>query len=166
MRSLRRVPQQMMITVTTMHNVPSLDTPGPTHLLAKIRAKKAAIDRAERPRVHDFFRSPIVRWLLLAMTTVLAAATAMLSYFIRPQQDYIIVRYSAFFGVSPDMVGPWWHAYGHIVYGAAVLVGNTLLALWAYRLRERIAAYVMLFGALFVQMAVLVGVIAIVIVNR
>ncbi len=135
-------------------------------LLDKIHAKKAAIDRAERPRVRDFFMSNIVRWLLVVNIAVLLIITGLLGWFIRPTEHDIILHYNAFFGVSSDMFGPWWYAYKKLAFGIGVLVLNTTIALIVYRLRERIASYILLLGAFLVQLALLISAIAVVVVNN
>ncbi len=137
-----------------------------TQLLEKIYAKKAAIDRAERPRVGDFFASHIVRWLLLMNVVVLLVMVGLLGWFIRPSEYDIILHYNAFFGVSSDMFGPWWHAYRLPIFGSGVLIGNGLLGFFAYRAKERIAGYIFLLGAFLVQLALLIGAIAVIVVNR
>ncbi len=147
-------------------HVPRHTAPPQQRLLDKIYAKKAAIDRAERPRVRDFFASNIVRWLLLANGVVLLCAAGLLGWFIRPTQYDIILHYNAFFGVSSDMFAPWWHAYRIVIFGAGVLCVNGLLAFWSYRGRERIASYIFLLGAFLTQLSLLIDAIAVVIVNR
>ncbi len=137
-----------------------------TRILAKIRAKKAVIDRVERPRIREVFSSAIIRWLLVVNITVLAIMAGLIAVFIRPTSHYIILHYTAFFGVDHDAFGPWWWAYRTVAFGSVVLVVNTLGAILLYRQRERIAAYVLLAGAMFVQLALMIATIAVIIVNR
>ncbi len=142
-------------------------TPTPSqHILDKIYAKKAAIDRAERPRVRDFFANNIVQWLLLVNIVIIVSTAVLLWWFIHPTEYDIIFRYNAFFGVSNDMFRPWWHVYYIIAFGCGVLLFNTLLALVSYYFRERIASYIFLLGTFLAQLTLLIGAIAVVIVNH
>lgn len=140
--------------------------PTSQRLMDKIQAKKAAIDRAERPRIKDFFASHIVLWLLVANIAVLAVMGGLLGWFIRPSQYDIILHYNAFFGVSAEMFGPWWHAYRAPVFGAAALIVNTVIAFFAYRSRERIASYILLLGSFLLQLALLIGAVSVIVVNH
>ncbi len=136
-----------------------------SRLLRKIQFRYELLRRLERPGWRDFFAGNIVRWLLFLNVVVLLGVLAAIAYFVRPTEYPLILRYSVFFGMESDSLGPWYRIYYFPAFGAATFLLNTVLAYFSYHYRERIAAYILLLGAFLVQCAVAVSVSAIILIN-
>ena len=95
------------------------------------------------------------RAILRSGLAVLAVLSAVIAFFIRPSDDFVILRYNVFFGV--DILGVWWQVY--LVPGMCLIffLGNLLLAEILARRQSYLGAFILAYGAALV---VLSGVIA------
>ncbi len=136
---------------------------GQSRILRKIFDKHEVLERVVRPRVGDFFASELVLWLLVLNTVAIVAAIGLIVWRMWGVDYPVILHYNVFFGV--DQMGNWRGAWRLIALGVGIFALNTIIALSLYRQKERIAAYMILFGSLAVQAGVAIFMLAIVIVN-
>ncbi|MCX6765585.1 MAG: hypothetical protein NT136_01325 [Candidatus Moranbacteria bacterium] len=112
---------------------------------------------------QDFFRNAIVHWALIGAFFLNIANWGLLAFFIRPVDFPIILHYNVYFGV--DLIGDWWQAYFLPLMGAAIMAVNITLAHFFYRKKERIASYLLLLAAFFVQVGTLIASASVVLIN-
>jgi hypothetical protein len=99
---------------------------------------------------YPFLGNPLVRMVVaFSILIVLAAAAAAYVFIVRNGSGTIILHYNSYFGV--DIVGFPEQTYFLPVMAALFLAGNVFLASRFYAGRERIAAHMLLFAALFVS---------------
>jgi hypothetical protein len=125
--------------------------------------KKGLKQKVRHFFARDFFRSPIVHWVLIGAIFVNLANWGGLAYFIRPVDFPITLHYNVYFGV--DIIGNWQEAYFLPLIGTLIFIVNIWLAYFFYRQKERIAAYLLLLAAFIVQVGVSIAVIGIILIN-
>lgn len=111
----------------------------------------------------SFFKNDIVRILLLLGLFPLLGSFIILGSTIFPINIPIILRYNVYFGVS--LLGDWWQVYIFPTVGIFLYAVHVLLARHYYRLRERIASYLVLLASFFMGSAIMLIAIALGIVN-
>lgn len=121
------------------------------------------IDVAQLEKGISFFKNTIVRMLIGANIFFVLASFGILGYFIRLRSGLFVINYNVYFGV--EIEGVWWQIF--ILPSAAIffLLGHLFLARRFYRLRERIAAYLMLFGSCLISIGILISSIGIAFIN-
>ncbi len=102
-----------------------------------------------------YWHNAIVHWLVIATLFVNVVVFVLLFIYVHPSDVAIRLQYNVFFGTSFD--GLWWQAYvlagvGLVFFMIDLVVGYTL-----YSAKERVAAYITLLGALFVNIALLIA---------
>lgn len=112
----------------------------------------------------SFFRNNIVRLFLGLIAFLSLLVVGVLFFFFRPSDVLTVLHYNVYFGV--DLLGSWWQIF--MLPGVAIVF--IIMDIWfAYRLytgkRERIAAYLLLLGALMLLSSVLVGCVALAYIN-
>jgi hypothetical protein len=120
-------------------------------------------DRIRSFFTGDFYGNSIVRWLLAAGVLLNLANWSLLAFFIRRVDFPIILHYNVYFGV--DIIGDWRQVYLTPLMGLVFWLVNLALARHFYAARERIASYILLLGALLVQLGLAVASIAVVVIN-
>lgn len=123
--------------------------------------------RKDLPRVDEgktFFQNSIVRSLLLIQGVLMLASLSILTLFIQPIGAISVLHYNVYFGV--DLLGTWWQT-GILPLVALIFAsGNLGLAYRLYMVtRDRIAAYLVLFGSLMLFSGVLLGCAAVAYIN-
>lgn len=112
---------------------------------------------------QEYFRSHIVRWLLLFIAVVNLTNWAALKIFIQPVDLPIIIHYNVYFGV--DMLGDWKNLFLLPAVGLFLFLVNISLALYFYRRKERIASYLLLMATLMIQLSLIVASTSLIIIN-
>lgn len=112
---------------------------------------------------QEYFRNHIVAWLIIASFIANLASWLTIKIFLKPVDFPIILHYNVYFGV--DMVGDWRQTYWLPIIGLALFLVNLFLALHFYRQKERIASYLLLIGALMIQLSLVVASVSIIIIN-
>ncbi len=102
-----------------------------------------------------FFENMIVQILFVAAFLPTLVSFGLLSYFVRPTGNIIVLHYNVYFGV--DLLGVWWQAYALPFLGLLLSLGHFFLARRFYRRGERIAAYLMLLAAGMLALGILIG---------
>jgi len=112
---------------------------------------------------EEYFRSLIVRWLLLFIGVANLANWAALKIFIQPVDLPIILHYNVYFGV--DMLGGWKNLFLLPAVGLFLFLINLFLSLYFYRRKERSASYLLLIATLMIQLSLIVASVSVIIIN-
>jgi hypothetical protein len=120
-------------------------------------------EKIRRFFANEFFHNPIVQWVMIVAIFVNLADWAALAVFIRPVDFPLILHYNVYFGV--DIIGSWWQSYFLAFTGSVILIVNAVLSYFFYGRKERIASYVLLLAALFVQAGIAIAAASIILVN-
>lgn len=112
---------------------------------------------------QEYFKSHIVRWLLLLIGVANLANWAALKIFIQPVDLPIILHYNVYFGV--DMLGNWKNLFLLPAVGLFLFLINFFLSIYFYRRKERIASYLLLIATLMIQLSLLVASVSAIIIN-
>ncbi len=111
----------------------------------------------------DFFKNPIIFWLLATSILFNLANWIFLALFIKPVDKTIILHYNVYFGV--DSVGYWGQAYYLPAIGLILLVINLILAGYFYLRKDRMASHILMMTALMVQLSLLIASASIILIN-
>jgi hypothetical protein len=80
-----------------------------------------------------------------------------------PRASFALLAYNVHVGINAT--GPWWHAFGVPLVGLALLVVNYILTAWFF-LRDQKVSYILTITALMTQVFVVMGQMAVVVINR
>jgi regulator of protease activity HflC (stomatin/prohibitin superfamily) len=101
---------------------------------------------------YPFLGNPLVRIVIsVSVTAILLSVAAAHFFIVRSGSDTIVLHYNSYFGV--DIVGVPGQSFFLPVVAAVFLLANVILAARFYAGRERIAAHMLLFAALFVSVS-------------
>lgn len=112
---------------------------------------------------QEFFKSPLVQWILIVTIFLDLASWAILIFYIRPIDLPIVLHYNVYLGV--DVIGDWWQAYFLPIISNLFLLTNTILAYIFYQKKERLAAYIFLLASFFVQAGILIAISSLMMIN-
>ncbi len=110
-----------------------------------------------------YWHNAIVHWVMIGMFFVWVAGVVILAIFVHPSDVPLRLQYNVFFGTS--LHAPWWQAYLIPVVGALFAVVDFLIGRMLYAAGERVAAYSVLLGGLFAEVAMLIACVSIVMNN-
>lgn len=113
--------------------------------------------------IQDYFKSAIVLWLIILSLAVNLSEWIILKIFVKPVDFPIILHYNVYFGV--DMVGNYKSVFIVPLIGLALFLVNSILSIYFYRRKERIAGYLLLMAAFMIQLSLFVAALSIVIIN-
>lgn len=113
--------------------------------------------------IQDYFKSAIVLWLIILSLSVNLSEWIILKIFVRPVDFPIILHYNVYFGV--DMVGNYKSVFIVPLIGLALFLVNSILSIYFYRRKERIASYLLLMAAFMIQLSLFVAALSIIIIN-
>ncbi len=116
-----------------------------------------------KDKAITFGKNALVHWLVIATSIMIILVLVGLLFYVHPSVGMLRLQYNVFFGTS--LHAPWWGAYVLVGVGALFFAMDVLVAYILYIARERIAAYAVLLGAFFVQIALLVAAMSIVLNN-
>jgi len=112
---------------------------------------------------QEFFASGLVHWVFIGSFILNAVNWGLIAFFIRPVDFPIILHYNVYFGV--DVIGDWWQIYYLPIIGLVILAANTLLGYLFYQQKERIVAHLLMLATFIVQIAILVAVACLLMIN-
>ena len=112
---------------------------------------------------QEFFASGLVHWVFIGSFILNAVNWGLIAFFIRPVDFPIILHYNVYFGV--DVIGDWWQIYYLPIIGLLILAANTLLGYLFYQQKERIVAHLLMLATFIVQIAILVAVACLLMIN-
>jgi len=111
-----------------------------------------------------YWNNAIVHWLAIAIVFINASVVVLFVFYVQPSELPIKLQYNVFFGTS--LHAPWWNVYilpvmSFIFFAIDLVIGHIL-----YRAQERIAAYIVLLGALFASVALFIAALSIILNNH
>ncbi len=111
-----------------------------------------------------FFQNIISQVFIGAALLFNAVAWALPLVFVSRERDIVILHYNVYFGV--DLVGFYWQLLIPAALGLVFLAAHVALSAFLYnRAKDRVAAYLLLLGAAFVEFSVAVAAGALSLVN-
>lgn len=132
------------MTVTTMGSIAAL--------FVKLKAALPKRQAWDADDGYPFFGNPLIRIVAsLSLAVILASVVAAYVFIVRSGSDTIVLHYNSYFGV--DIVGTPKQSYFLPGMAAVFLSVNLVLAARFYAGRERIAAHMLLFAALFASVS-------------
>lgn len=108
----------------------------------------------------SYWQNAIVHWVFIATMFVNIGVWILLGFFVHPTELPLRLQYNVFFGTS--LHTPWWYAYILPLMGMAFFLIDLMVGYILYHAKERIAAYIVLLGALFANIALLIAAISVV----
>ena len=112
---------------------------------------------------QEYFRNAIILWLLALSFLINLASIISLAILVKPVDFPIILHYNVYFGV--DVLNSWEKVYIMPLIGLFIFIVNTLLGLYFYNHKERIASHVLAITNLIIQLSLLVASIGIILIN-
>lgn len=129
----------------------------------KINATGWNADVAQSEQGVPFFKNTIIMALMWVDVFFVLVSFGILGFFLRPTSGLMVLHYNVYFGVETE--GIWWQIFIPPIAGTFFLVWHLFWARRFYESRERIAAYLMLFGACLISIGVLFASAGIVLIN-
>lgn len=112
---------------------------------------------------HSFFTNDIVQILLITNILLCLLSLGLLGYFVRQEENIIILHYNVYFGV--DIQGSWWQAYLFPLASIFFTLLHTFLSYHFYQKSERIASYLMLLGGCLLSFGIVIVSISVAVIN-
>lgn len=112
---------------------------------------------------QEYFRNPLVLWILILSLTANLADWLILKIWIRPIDAAIILHYNVYFGV--DVTGAWQKVFWAPAVGLILFGINLLLSIYFYNQKERIASYLLLLAILMIQLSLIVASASVILIN-
>jgi len=112
---------------------------------------------------QEYFRNAILLWLLILSFLVNLTNVVSLVTLVKPVDFPIILHYNVYFGV--DVLDSWEKVYIMPLIGFFLFIVNTLLGIYFYKQKERIASHVLAIANLMVQLSLLVASVGIILIN-
>ena len=113
--------------------------------------------------MQEYFRNAIILWLLALSFLINLANVISLAVLVKPVDFPIILHYNVYFGV--DVLDSWEKVYIVPLIGFFLFIVNTLLGLYFYNKKERIASHVLAIANLMIQLSLLVASVGIILIN-
>ena len=113
--------------------------------------------------VQGYFCNAIILWLLALSFLVNIINIVSLAIWVKPVDFPIILHYNVYFGV--DVLNSWEKVYIMPLIGLFLFIVNTLLGLYFYKNKERIASHVLAIVTLMIQLSLLVASVGIILIN-
>ncbi len=111
----------------------------------------------------SFWNNAIVHWMIIANVVLNLGVVVLLAFYVHPSDVLIKLQYNVFFGTSLHV--EWWKTYSLPLVGMVFFVIDLLIGNVLYYTKERIAAYIILLGALFAHIALAIAALSIVLNN-
>jgi hypothetical protein len=110
-----------------------------------------------------FWHNAIVHWVIIAVIFINIGVVILFAFYVRPSDLPLRLQYNVFFGTS--LHTSWWQAYILPMMGMAFFFIDLIIGHVLYNAKERVAAYIVLLGALFASIALLIAALSIVLNN-
>jgi len=111
-----------------------------------------------------YWNNAIVHWLAIAIVFINVGVIILFAFYIQPSELPLKLQYNVFFGTS--LHAPWWGAYILPAMSFTFFIIDLVIGHVLYRAQERIAAYIVLLGALFASVALFIAALSIVLNNH
>jgi len=112
---------------------------------------------------QEYFKNPIVLWLLALSFLINLTNIVSLAIFVKPVDFPIILHYNVYFGV--DVLDGWEKVYLMPAIGIFLFLVNTFLGLYFFNRKERIASHILMIANLMIQLSLLVASLSIILIN-
>lgn len=112
---------------------------------------------------QEFFKNPVVYWLIILSAATNIANWIFLMIFIKPVDGDIILHYNVYFGV--DLKGNYHRIYLLPFIGIILFLINFILSFYFYKKKERIAAHLLLMAGFMIQLSLVVASASIILIN-
>ncbi len=110
-----------------------------------------------------YWNNAIVHWLAIAIVFINVSVIILFTFYIHPSELPLRLQYNVFFGTS--LYASWWNVYVLPVMSLIFFVIDLVIGHILYRAQERIAAYIVLLGALFASVALSIAALSIILNN-
>jgi hypothetical protein len=110
-----------------------------------------------------FWHNAIVHWVIIAVIFINIGVVILFAFYVHPSDLPLRLQYNVFFGTS--LHTPWWQAYILPIMGMSFFLIDLIIGHVLYNAKERVAAYIVLLGALFANIALLIAALSIVLNN-
>lgn len=112
---------------------------------------------------QEYFKSHIIIWLLILSFVTNLANWLILRVWVKPVDFSIILHYNVYFGV--DLIGSYQQVYVLPAIGIILFCINSLLSLYFYQQKERIASYILLLAMFMIQLSLIVASTSVILIN-
>lgn len=110
-----------------------------------------------------YWKNAIVHWVTIAIAFINIGVIVLFAFYVHPSDLPLRLQYNVFFGTS--LHAPWWQAYLLPFMGMMFFLIDIIIGYILYNAKERIGAYIVLLGALFANIALLIAALSIVLNN-
>ncbi|MEN8252672.1 MAG: hypothetical protein ABFQ53_03770 [Patescibacteria group bacterium] len=110
-----------------------------------------------------YWNNAIVHWVAIGTLFVNVGVIILFAFYVHPSELALKLQYNVFFGTS--LSSDWWSAYLLPAVSIFFFVVDLFIGQVLYNAKERIAAYIVLLGALFTSVALLIAAISIILNN-
>lgn len=111
----------------------------------------------------SYWNNAIVHWMIITNIVLNLGIVALLAFYVHPSDVLVKLQYNVFFGTSLHV--EWWKTYSLPLVGMAFFIIDLLIGNVLYYTKERIAAYIILLGALFAHIALVIAALSIILNN-
>ncbi len=111
-----------------------------------------------------YWNNAIVHWLAIAIVFINVSVIILFAFYIHPSELPLRLQYNVFFGTS--LYASWWNVYMLPIMSLIFFVIDLVIGHILYRAQERIAAYIVLLGALFASIALSIAALSIILNNH
>lgn len=114
----------------------------------------------------DFFANHPLQWLYVVVIVLNASMWVLCVMFFPPSNDLIMLYYNVFLGVDVDRIGSWKIPY--VIPGVTLffILVESIFAWYFFHKQERLIAHLLIFSAIILQVAGLIAMVALVLVNK
>jgi hypothetical protein len=110
-----------------------------------------------------YWHNAIIHWIIIAVVFINLGVVILFAFYIHPSDIPLRLQYNVFFGTS--LHTPWWQAYLLPIMGMIFFVVDLIIGYVLYNAKERVASYIVLLGAFFANLALLIAALSIVLNN-
>lgn len=112
---------------------------------------------------QEYFKNQIILWLLVLGFATNLANWLILRIWVKPVDFSIILHYNVYFGV--DLIGDYQQVFVLPTIGLVLFVINSVLSLYFYHQKERIASYILLLAMFMIQLSLVVASTSVILIN-
>jgi len=110
-----------------------------------------------------YWNNAIVHWLAIVIVFINVGVVVLFVFFRQPPDSLLKLQYNVFFGTS--LHAPWWNVYFLPAMSFIFFIVDLIIGYILYRVQERVAAYIVLLGALFASVALFIAALGILLNN-
>lgn len=111
----------------------------------------------------SFWNNTIVHWAIIGNLVLNLGVIVLLVFYVRSSDAMIKLQYNVFFGTS--LFVSWWQTYILPLICLLFFLVDLFVGSILYKYKERVAAYIVLLGALFTQISLIIAILSIIMNN-